>query len=104
MPFDSNDEGLKRVSMTWQAKFAGSLVMGALVRQRGGGRAPGGAVQVDPMNPTLKAPVSKSLKLKHDKLLSNFGFKFNLRHYNLAVLQWQGLTLVHLSAQHKSFP
>jgi hypothetical protein len=37
--------------------------------------------QVDPIKPTLKAPVSKSLKLKHDELLSNFAFKFNLRRY-----------------------
>ena len=41
----------------------------------------GRPVQVDPMNPMLKAPVSKNLKLKYDKLLSNFGFIFNLRHY-----------------------
>jgi hypothetical protein len=30
---------------------------------------PGGAVQVDPINPTLKAPGCIGLKLKHDKLL-----------------------------------
>jgi hypothetical protein len=41
----------------------------------------GEAVQVDPFNTTLKAPVSKSLKLKHDNLLSNVAFKLNLRRY-----------------------
>jgi hypothetical protein len=33
------------------------------------------------MNPTLKAPGCKRLKLKCDELLSNFAFKFNLRRY-----------------------
>jgi hypothetical protein len=42
----------------------------------------GRAVQVDPMKPMLKAPISKRLKLEHDKLLSNFAFKFDLRRYN----------------------
>jgi len=45
----------------------------------------GRAVQVDPIKPTLKAPVSKSLKLKYDKPVSNVAFKFNLRHYTMAV-------------------
>jgi len=39
------------------------------------------AVQVDPIKPTLKAPGTKRLKLKHDEPLSNFAFKFNLRRY-----------------------
>jgi len=39
-------------------------------------------VQVDPMNPTLKAPGSERLKLKCDDLLSNFAFNFNLRRYS----------------------
>jgi hypothetical protein len=43
---------------------------------------PGRAVQVDPMKPMLKAPESKLLKLKYDKLLSSFAFKFKLRRYN----------------------
>ena len=38
-------------------------------------------MQVDPTKPTLKAPGSKRLKLKHDGPLSNFAFKFNLRRY-----------------------
>jgi len=33
------------------------------------------------MKPVLKAPGSKRLKPKYDNLLSNFAFKFNLRHY-----------------------
>jgi len=41
-------------------------------------------VQVDPIKPTLKAPGSKRLKLEHENLLSNFGFKFNLRRYSVA--------------------
>jgi len=46
----------------------------------------GRAVQVDPMKPTLKAPGSKRLKLEHEKLLSNVGFNFNLRRYNVVPL------------------
>ena len=42
----------------------------------------GKAVQLDPIKPTMKAPGIKLLKLKYDKPLSNFAFKFNLRHYN----------------------
>jgi len=40
-------------------------------------------VQVDPVKLTLKAPGTKHLKLKYDKPLSNFAFKFNLRRYNV---------------------
>ena len=43
--------------------------------------AQGGAVQVDPMKPALKAPDSNRLKLEHEKTLSNFAFNFNLRRY-----------------------
>jgi len=42
---------------------------------------PGEAVQVEPMESTLKAPGTKRLKLKYDNLLSSFAFKFNLRRY-----------------------
>ena len=45
----------------------------------------GGAVQVDPIKPTLKAPGSERLKLNCDELLSSFAFKLKLRHYN-----WEG--------------
>jgi len=38
-------------------------------------------VQVDPIKPTLKAPEIGHLTMEHNKLLSNFGFKFNLRRY-----------------------
>jgi hypothetical protein len=37
------------------------------------------------MNPTLKAPVSKHLKLEYDTLLSIFAFNFKLRRYNKGV-------------------
>jgi hypothetical protein len=39
------------------------------------------------MKPILKAPGTKLLKLKCDKLLSKFAFKFNLRRYTLAVIE-----------------
>jgi hypothetical protein len=42
------------------------------------------ALEVHPFKPTSKAPGSKRLKLKHDELLSNFAFSFNLRRYILA--------------------
>jgi len=38
-------------------------------------------VQVDPIKHTVKGPGTKRLKLGYDGLLSNFGFKFNLRRY-----------------------
>ena len=41
----------------------------------------GRPVQVDPIKPTLKAPGTKRLKLKHDILLSSFSFNFNVRRY-----------------------
>jgi len=39
------------------------------------------AVQVDPITPTLKAPVTQCLKLKRDEPPSKNHFKFNLRRY-----------------------
>ena len=36
-------------------------------------------MQADPIKPTLKAPGTKRLRLKHDELLSRFAFKFKLR-------------------------
>ena len=39
-------------------------------------------MQVDPMNPTLKAPGSERLTLRCDYLLSIFAFNFKLRRYN----------------------
>jgi len=38
-------------------------------------------VQVEPMKLMWKAPGTIRLKLKYDKLLSSFAFKFNLRRY-----------------------
>ena len=41
----------------------------------------GKAVQVDPMNPILKGPGVKRLKVKSDQLLSEFAFNFSFRRY-----------------------
>ena len=49
--------------------------------ERGHLQVQGEAVQVDPINPTVKARESKRLKLKCDKQLSHSAFKFNLRRY-----------------------
>jgi len=43
----------------------------------------GRAVQVDPIEPTLKAPGTKRLKLTNYTLLSSFAFNFHLRRYTL---------------------
>jgi len=40
-------------------------------------------VQVDPIKPTLKAPGTERLKLKYEEVLSNVGFKINLRRYSM---------------------
>jgi hypothetical protein len=40
------------------------------------------------MNPTLKAPETKRLKLKHDEVHSTFDFEFNLRHYTAVGVVW----------------
>ena len=69
-------------------------------------------MQVDPINPTLKPPGSKPLKLKYGIPLSSFAFKFNLRRYSKAAFEQQkqrhglkawAFTLVHFSAQPKPF-
>ena len=39
-------------------------------------------MQVGPIEPTLKAPGTKRLKLGYDEPLPTFAFKFNLRCYN----------------------
>ena len=46
-------------------------------------------MQVDPIKPMSKAPGTRRLKLKHDELLSSFGFRFNLRHYSKALATWR---------------
>ena len=38
-------------------------------------------MQVDPIEPTVRALGTNRLKLKCDKLLSSCAFKFNLRRY-----------------------
>ena len=53
-------------------------------RQRARRGAPGRAVQVGPIKPTLKPPGTKRLNVKCDKLLSNFAFQFKLRRYSLS--------------------
>jgi hypothetical protein len=47
------------------------------------GRPPGKAVQVDPIEFTLKASGTKRLKPQYYTLLSNFAVKFNLRRYTV---------------------
>ena len=86
--------------------MSGSLPPGLDAATGGGGppahHAParGRAVQVDPIKPMLRAPGTERLKLKQSVLLSRFAFKFNLRRYIVAPPPpWQGLTLVHFSAQ-----
>ena len=61
-------------------------------------RVPGRAVQVDPIKPKLKPPGTKRLKLEYDGQLSNFGFKFNLRRYNLVVCSLRRDMLDYLRA------
>ena len=51
---------------------------------------PGRPVQVDPMQPMLKAPGTKHLKLMCDILLSSFALKYNLRRYIQAAQQQGG--------------
>ena len=46
----------------------------------------GRAVQVESMNPTLKAPGSERLKLECHMLLSTSAFKFNLRRYSAGLV------------------
>ena len=46
------------------------------------GTVRGTAMQVDAIKPNFNAPATKRLKLKYNKLLSKFSFKFNLRRYN----------------------
>jgi len=48
-------------------------------------------VQVDPVNPTLKAPGTKRLKLKCDEPLSKITFKFHLCRYAEAVDKYAAL-------------
>ena len=45
----------------------------------------GRAVQLDPIEPILKAHGTNRLELQHEKMLSSFPFNFNLRRYNMGV-------------------
>jgi len=69
----------------------------------GGGEDQGEAVQVDPIKPTLKAPGTKRLKLKYDKLLSSFAFKFNLRRSTKAGAVFGGLASAPLHSHSEFF-
>ena len=57
----------------------------------------GGAVQVDPIKPTLIPPGTKLFKLQCDELLSNFVFNHDLRRYTKVsqmhrhLIPWAGL-------------
>ena len=44
------------------------------------------AVQVEPMRLMLKASKTKRLKLKYDELIQSFAYDFNLRRYTQASL------------------
>ena len=44
-------------------------------------RVLGGAVQFEPVQPTLEAPKSELLGPENETVLSNYAFKFNLRRY-----------------------
>jgi len=64
-------------SNIWQALVRGGGADGS-GDERG---ARGSAVQVDPMQPTLKPPGTKHLKLKCDEVVYFFAFNFKLCHY-----------------------
>ena len=53
-------------------------------------------MQVHPIKPKLKPPGTKRLKLGYEELISNFAFKFNLRHYTM------GFNRVHITQQVES--
>ena len=44
-------------------------------------------MQLDPINPKLKAPGTKRLTLECDEPPSNFAFKFNLRRYTKVIVE-----------------
>ena len=48
-------------------------------------------MQVDPIKPKLKPPGTKRLKLKHEELLSNFGFQFKSRRYTMGHRRMQNM-------------
>ena len=56
-------------------------------------------VQVDPIKPTLKAPGTKPFKLEAEKLLSNHGFKFDLRRYIVASAEHGSITMLDMKGR-----
>jgi hypothetical protein len=61
--------------------------------------ASGEVVQVEPMKSNLKAPGTNRMKLKHDVLLSSFGFtNFNLRRYTAGCVRGWTCTGTQLRA------
>jgi len=86
-----NKLGFKLRLLTWRALSIGPYPAGLMslnplktVDDMATKFSLGGAVHVDSMKPTLKAPGTKRLKQKKYKLLSSFAFKFNVRRYTLA--------------------
>ena len=59
-------------------------------------------MQVDPIKPTLKAPVTKRLKLKYDGPLSNIAFKFNLRRYTMGFMKTLNAIIQRLPKQRRT--
>ena len=55
-------------------------------------------MQVDPFKPTLKAPGTKRLKLKYEKLVSNPGFKLKMRRFSKADDAVREMELKHMIA------
>ena len=55
-------------------------------------------MQVYAIMSTLKAPGTERMELKYEELLSNVGFKINLRRY-IEVGQW--VRLIKLSSWHR---
>jgi hypothetical protein len=54
----------------------------------------GRPVQVDPINPTVKAPGTKRWKLRYDEPPSNFAFKFNVHHYTMVPVEGVKTTIL----------
>jgi hypothetical protein len=59
-------------------KLVSNSTCAATARRRQATILPGKAVQVDPINPTLKAPGKQALKLQYDKAAFNLCFQIQL--------------------------
>jgi len=82
-----NAPGTKRLKLTYD-KLLSTFAFNSNLRRYRMVRRPraaqhGEAVHVEPINPVLKAPGTKRLKLEHDELLSSVAFSFNLRCYRM---------------------